>query len=113
MATFVGQQHALQSIILGGKARVVTGNQTADGARVDAAAWDHSNGTSLTTYIFAARLSEVSEMGMPPLQTSLAVSGVTNATATVYGENRTVPVVGGVIVDQFSPAEVHIYVVGL
>jgi hypothetical protein len=105
-ATFVQQIGALQSVILGGTPRPVTSNQTADGARVDAAAWDASR---TTTYVFAARLSEVNEMSQPAISTSLTVAGIGNTVATVYGENRTVPVVGGIIVDQFAPAAVHIY----
>lgn len=43
---------------------------------------------------------------------TVTLTGIGAATtATVYGEGRTVPVVGGVITDDFGPQELHIYVV--
>jgi hypothetical protein len=108
-ATFVQQIGALQSVILGGTPRAVTTNRTTDGARVDAAGWDAD---PTTTYIVAARLSEVNEMNEPAISAALTVAGVGDGVATVYGEDRTVPVVDGVIVDQFAPAAVHIYRIG-
>ncbi|MBZ5581460.1 MAG: hypothetical protein LAQ30_04505, partial [Acidobacteriia bacterium] len=104
-ATFVRQVGALQNVILSGVSRAVTSSRTSDGARVDAAAWDDAT----ATYVFAARLSEINEMSQPSISTALAVAGIGDTVATVYGENRTVPVVGGVVMDQFAPAAVHIY----
>jgi hypothetical protein len=47
--------------------------------------------------------------GTQTVSAQITVAGIGNAVATVYGESRTVPVVGGVVVDQFAPAAVHIY----
>lgn len=40
---------------------------------------------------------------------SITLSGVTATTATVYQENRTIPISGGTITDNFGPYAVHIY----
>jgi hypothetical protein len=42
---------------------------------------------------------------------AITLSGISASTATVYGENRTVPISNGVIIDSFAPHERHIYVV--
>jgi len=41
---------------------------------------------------------------------SITVTGTSSATASVYGESRSVNISGGVIADAFQPFEVHIYV---
>ncbi len=41
---------------------------------------------------------------------TIALSGIGSATsATVYGENRTVPISSNTITDNFGPYAVHIY----
>ncbi|HEY5241317.1 MAG TPA: hypothetical protein VIJ22_07625 [Polyangiaceae bacterium] len=65
-----------------------------------------AHGTTL--YVFSA----VSRAGMTTA--SFAVEGLTgNGTATVVGENRTIPVVAGKFSDAFAANGVHIYTVDL
>jgi hypothetical protein len=45
----------------------------------------------------------------PVAHATLALTGVTAASAAVYGESRTVPIVGGAITDTFPAYQVHIY----
>jgi hypothetical protein len=97
--------------------RTVTSNQTTNcaaspytaGARVDATVREDSS----NVWVLAARLTDPlcnsNENTASTLSTQLTVSSLTNGTATVYGENRTVPVSGGVITDNFNPWAVHIY----
>jgi len=82
---------------------------TAD-ARVDASYKEFGG----NIWIFAARLTDplcnTSENSASALSTTITVSGLSgSATATVYGESRTVPVTSGVLTDSFSPWAVHIY----
>jgi len=80
------------------------------GARVDATYREFGG----NVWVFAARLTDplcsTSENSASALSTTITVSGLSgSATATVYGENRTVPVTNGVLTDSFSPWAVHIY----
>jgi hypothetical protein len=82
---------------------------TAD-ARVDASYKEYGG----NIWIFAARLTDplcsTSENSASALSTTITLSGLSgSATATVYGESRTVPVTNGVLTDSFNPWDVHIY----
>jgi hypothetical protein len=95
--------------------RTVISNQTTNvtpgavGTRVDASVSD--DGTN--TWIFAARVTDlIVNSGDPSasdLSTTLTISPAITGTATVYGESRTVSVVGGALTDNFSPYGVHLY----
>lgn len=98
--------------------RTISTNQTANcvaspytaGTRVDATYREYGG----NIWIFAARLTDplcnTSENSASALSTTITVSGLSgSATATVYGESRTVPVANGVLTDSFSPWAVHIY----
>jgi hypothetical protein len=59
-------------------------------------------------YVFALNLSATAHSGR-----TISVGGIgAAATATVYGEARVLPIVAGVITDDFGPYAVHIYVMG-
>ncbi|HEY1696129.1 MAG TPA: hypothetical protein VGG39_28375 [Polyangiaceae bacterium] len=61
-----------------------------------------------TLYVFAA----VSKAGTAT--GSFAIAGMTgNATATVLGENRTIPVAKGAFTDSFAASDAHVYTVDL
>lgn len=106
MANFKTTVTALQSAILAKPtSRTVNSSATVQHERVDAMVREDSN----YIYVFAVRLTDIGEEADPPIAPDLTVSGAGNASATVYGESRTVPVTGGVISDTFNASAVHIY----
>ncbi len=98
---------ALKDAILGDvTARTVVSNRTVTGSRVDAMVRQ----TPGYIWVFAARLTDFGEENAAPLTTQLTVSEMNGTqAATVYGEDRTVQVVNGVLTDTFAPYAVHIY----
>ncbi len=105
MARFAATATALKDVILSETARTVSSANTAARNRVDAMVKEDAH----SIYVFAARLSDIGEQFDPPVTALLTVSDLGTTQAEVYGENRTVPVVNGLIADQFAACGVHIY----
>lgn len=57
-------------------------------------------------YIFALNLSPVAHANR-----AITLTGIDASSASVFGESRSVPIVAGVLSDDFAPYAVHIYVV--
>jgi hypothetical protein len=89
--------------------RTATSNQNTPGSRVDAMVREDATNVWVISQRVTDDIANPSEATAPPLSTQLTVSGTTNATATVFDETRTVPVVNGVITDNFDPYATHIY----
>ena len=108
MTDFATTVSSLKDAILSSSGPIVKSDRTEPHARVDVTG--RSYGGNL--YIFATRLSDVGEDSDPAIAANFTISGFGSGTATVYGENRTVPVVNGVLTDIFEPSAVHIYIAG-
>jgi hypothetical protein len=106
-AKFNAQIADLHDIVLSSHpSRTVSDNSNADGNRVDTMVREDAN----NIWVFAARLSELSEASSAPISTQFSISGLSgNKIAMVYSEGRNVPVSNGVFTDSFAPYEVHIY----
>lgn len=111
--SFVSTINALTGVLTAPpSSRTVTSNSTTAGRRVDAMVKEDSS----SVWVFATRLTDFTSCtavltpdNASPISTQLTVSSLTNATATVYGEGRTVPMVNGVITDNFDPWATHVY----
>ena len=107
MATFVDQITRLTQVVLGPEINP-TVTVTAPGARIDTMVRTYEG----KTYLFAVRVSELKITGKTSgsrVTATITVQGVGNATATVFDEDRSLPVTAGSLQDSFAPAEVHIY----
>lgn len=97
--------------------RTVTSNQTTNcnpvgpvaGSRVDAMTRDQGGYTWVIAQRVTDDICDAAEASASTLSTQLTISGLANATATVIGESRAVPVLNGIITDNFDPYAHHIY----
>jgi hypothetical protein len=106
MNKFLVQITDLTPVVLGPEVtRTVTNNAASKGGRVDTMVREYNN----NVYVFAVRVTEVTETTKPPITVTFNVEGIGNAKATVYDEARQLDVVSGAFTDTFSPNAVHIY----
>ena len=106
MGALLTNTTALKDIILADMtSRTVVSDRTAIGFRVDAMVREDAN----DVWVFAARLTDIGEEDDPAISTQFTVSGLSNATAQVYGEDRALAVTNGIFSDSFSSHGVHIY----
>jgi hypothetical protein len=106
MARFVDQTGRLTDAILGPRSTYkLTSNATQAGQRIDTMVREDAT----TVWVFAVRLTDFGEEAYPSLDAKFQISGIANATAQVFDENRTVAVANGTFNDSFPPCAVHIY----
>lgn len=87
----------------------VASNRTVAGSRVDAMLRESGGKVWVIAQRLTDDLADPDEALASALSTQLTISGMTDGTASVYGESRTVSVVDGVITDNFEPYATHIY----
>jgi hypothetical protein len=109
MARFTRQIGVFKDMVLSpASGRMVSDDRDSPGSRIDTLTREDDK----NIYVFAARLSELSEAGSGTTLCTFRVSGLTGTrVAEVYEEGRTVKTADGVFSDLFAPSGVHIYVI--
>ena len=108
MAQFLTDITAMKDVVLGPAiSQTVADSANETGNRVDTLVREHEG----CLYVFAVRVAEVDEPNA--ISVTFTISEVANrrlgATATVYGEDRTIPLMDRDFRDEFAQDAVHIY----